>query len=452
MNFTFVDCPGHQSLMKTVIGGSQIIDMMLLVVDINKGFQTQTAECLILAEITRKPLLIVLNKIDTINEDKRKDLIEKMSSKVKKVIDKTEFKGCELVPVSATTRENIDLLIFTMMKYVAEIDLTRDIKSPFIFAFDHCFLIKGSGSVLSGTILQGTVKVNDSILFPMISEERKVKSMQKFRKPVTNASAGDRVAICVTNFNTQNVERGLLCQQKNSLQVTYAVIIKLNKVEYFKRQIETRMKFHCSVGHETTIGKILLFSSDDNSDFDCNSSYSYEDNYDYESSNSKHFFCLIEFNNPVITYENMLLIASKLDTEDSKVCRIAFHGKIKVLNSSSDKNYAETFLHRLKIHKTKSKEGFVQRYVNEREVIVADLFKKDSDLTKFVNMKCELSTGETGMIIGAFGKSAKVRVQFRESLSENTISLLKQLKNDVKVRLCYKKLIFEKNDNKRIFQ
>lgn len=63
LQFTLVDCPGHASLIKTVIGGSHIIDMMILVIDATKGIQTQTSECLIIGEITKKKMIVVLNKV-----------------------------------------------------------------------------------------------------------------------------------------------------------------------------------------------------------------------------------------------------------------------------------------------------------------------------------------------------------------------------------------------------
>lgn len=65
IQFTLVDCPGHASLLKTVVGGAQIMDMMILVVDVTKGIQTQTAECIVLGEITTSHLVVVLNKIGT---------------------------------------------------------------------------------------------------------------------------------------------------------------------------------------------------------------------------------------------------------------------------------------------------------------------------------------------------------------------------------------------------
>ncbi len=78
MQFTLVDCPGHASLIRTIIGGAQIIDVMFLVIDVNKGIQTQTAECLVIGEILTNNMIVVLNKIDLIPEAVRADKIEKV--------------------------------------------------------------------------------------------------------------------------------------------------------------------------------------------------------------------------------------------------------------------------------------------------------------------------------------------------------------------------------------
>ena len=78
VQFTLVDCPGHASLIRTIIGGAQIIDVMFLVIDVNKGIQTQTAECLVIGEILTNNMIVVLNKIDLIPEAVRADKIEKV--------------------------------------------------------------------------------------------------------------------------------------------------------------------------------------------------------------------------------------------------------------------------------------------------------------------------------------------------------------------------------------
>ena len=82
LQFTLVDCPGHASLIRTIIGGAQIIDMMMLVVDVTKGVQTQTAECLVIGEILCEKMIVVLNKIDLLKQEKKQALIDKVREMV----------------------------------------------------------------------------------------------------------------------------------------------------------------------------------------------------------------------------------------------------------------------------------------------------------------------------------------------------------------------------------
>lgn len=98
LQFTLVDCPGHGSLLKTIIGGAQIIDIMLLVVDITKGIQTQTAECIIIAELFVDKLIVVLNKIDMLEDQKQ---IDSKTNALRKVFGKTKFgQDVFMIPVS----------------------------------------------------------------------------------------------------------------------------------------------------------------------------------------------------------------------------------------------------------------------------------------------------------------------------------------------------------------
>lgn len=434
---------------------------MILVVDIQKGIETQTAECLVIGEITRKPLLVVLNKIDTIDETQREKTIEKMMKRIRKLLEQTSFDvSSEIIPVSAKLGVNIEFLRSAIMRYLERIDIERDKQSPLIFAYDHCFAIRGSGTILSGTVLYGEVQVDETLHFPLLKLGRKVKSMQMFKKPVTKAISGDRVGICVTNIDASLLERGLVTTSthKNCLQYVTAVIIKFNRVRYFKKDIKSKSKFHCSVGHETSLGKVTFFSINQKIDeFDQNLQYQYEDVLIYDEKDvhdEKSIFCLVEFESNVICYDNVLLIGSKLDADQTnKSCRIAFHGNITIMNSSlNDKhsNANEAFMSNLKVYKTKTKQGNVQRVVNSHELIATNLFKKDTDRSKFLRMKCRLDTGEVGVIEDSFGLSGKVKITFKDPLEQTTIDLLKANKNDVKVILEFKKSVFNKAKNEMI--
>lgn len=415
--------------------------MMILVVDIQKGFETQTGECLILGEVTGKPMIVVLNKIDIIAEFKRDATIEKVTKKVRKTLEPTVFKSSKIIPVAAANCVNIDRLTEAMVQEVTAMELARDLRAPFIFAFDHCFSIKGSGTVLSGTILQGGIKVNDTIEIPQLKTDRKVKSMQMFKKAVNSGAAGDRLGICITNFDPKQLERGLVCQ-KGCVQPAAVVVLKIQRIHHYKRDIKSRAKFHCSVGHETVMGNVLVFSSTETSNFTWGNSYKHEDVLTEET---KSFFALIEFEHPVMVHDGMLLIGSKLDTEQTNVCRLAFHGRIAIDDSSGDKNYQQSFLPNLKVFKIKSRDGSVQRVVNDFEVITANLFKKETDRSKFVGLKCQLSTGECGTIAGSFGQLSKVRIQFTTPLQPSTLEELKNPKNEIKIFLIFKKFIFDEN-------
>uniref|UniRef100_H2L793 Eukaryotic elongation factor, selenocysteine-tRNA-specific n=1 Tax=Oryzias latipes TaxID=8090 RepID=H2L793_ORYLA len=176
LQFTLVDCPGHASLIRTIIGGAQIIDLMILVVDVVKGMQTQTAECLLIGELTCPRMVVVLNKIDLLPASKRQSAVEKMTKRMHKTLESTRFKECPVIAVAAKpggpdapeaeephgVQELIELL--KKQTYLPKRDPTGDL----LMAVDHCFSIRGQGTVMTGTILQGSVAINDTVEIPVL--------------------------------------------------------------------------------------------------------------------------------------------------------------------------------------------------------------------------------------------------------------------------------------------
>uniref|UniRef100_A0A2L2YM74 Selenocysteine-specific elongation factor n=1 Tax=Parasteatoda tepidariorum TaxID=114398 RepID=A0A2L2YM74_PARTP len=468
LQFTLVDCPGHASLIRTIIGGAQIIDMIMLVVDVTKGIQTQTAECLIIAEITCNHMIVVLNKIDLIAADKREQTIQKMSKKIMKTLEKTKFKDTNIIAVAASPNDTetalgISNLIDTLRSKVF-IPLRSD-KDPFIFAVDHCFAIKGQGTIMTGTILQGCVSVSDLIEIPSIKETRKVKSIQMFKKPVTKAMQGDRVGICVTQFDAKLLERGVICAP-GYMEAVDAAIVSVAKIPYFKGNCTTNSKFHVSILHDTLMAKCSFFGLLD-CDSDCSAdTFNYNLNYVHLDSiepklteekdtkqNAESLFALLHFDRSVILNENSTYIASRLETDiHANLCRLAFHGKILSARKSDTEIFSS-----LKVYNEKMKEGVVDRMVNDYQVIVRDLFKKETNIQIFINLKVTLSTGEAGVIEGSFGQSGKVNVRIPNGLNSGTKSQLSLQKKDktiqnnpIRVTLKFKKFLY--GTKKNIFQ
>ena len=274
IQFTLVDCPGHASLIKTVLGGAQIIDVMMLVVDVNKGIQTQTAECLVVGEITTSELLVVMNKTDMIPSATRVEKIEKMTTKLKNTFKATKFKECVMVPLSARPGGAVDMsaggpepigmdrLISELMKRVETAHLTRIKKNKnqnaFLFAVDHCFPIKGQGTVLTGTVLSGRCAVGDTIEIPNLKLEKKVKSMQMFKRPVQFCERGDRLGMCVAQLDHNLMERGLVAAP-SSIPTFNAAIVTCEKIRFHKQPVGSKMKFHVTVGHQTAMATAEFF-------------------------------------------------------------------------------------------------------------------------------------------------------------------------------------------------
>lgn len=156
---TIVDCPGHASLIRTVLCGSQIIDSIVLVIDASKGIQAQTAECLIVAEIMTNRLIVVVNKIDLLQENHEK--IEAFKRKLSKILENGKFGRSPIVSFSAVNNFGVEELKLEIDKLITIDPIIRNISDSFVFAVDHCFPIKGQGTILTGTVLQGQISINE---------------------------------------------------------------------------------------------------------------------------------------------------------------------------------------------------------------------------------------------------------------------------------------------------
>ncbi|CAF1046233.1 unnamed protein product [Rotaria sordida] len=432
LQITLVDCPGHASLIRTIIGGAQIIDLMLLVIDITKGIQTQTAECLVIGEITCDKMLVVLNKIDLIEETQRQSTIEKMTKRLRKTFEFTKFPQAPVIPCSASSSLNLNELISTLQQHVYIPQ--RSPNGPFIFSVDHCFSIRGQGTVMTGTILSGSVRINDSIEIAALKEVRKVKSMQMFHKPIDRAIQGDRIGICVTQFDPDKLERGLV-STPGIIKIFHGLIIKINKVKHFKHDIESRTKFHITCGHSTVMGKIVLFidhsvNNDNNDQFNYEKEYEAIEQYPTEDSlTNKQIFALVELESPITCQLQSILIGSRLDTDiHVNTCRLAFYGH--ALDGFTDSDYLNKDLsNKLRIYKRKEKIGFVDRLVDDQTIIGKDLFQKETNINIFVNFKVELNpTGDQGFIESSFGQSGKFKVRFMNGLSDEAKQSLSNTK------------------------
>lgn len=446
LQFTFVDCPGHASLIRTVIGGAQIINFMLLVIDVTKGLQAQTLECCVIAQITCPRVIIVLNKIDKLEGSRRDVLVQRMSDKFRKSFSERGLLITAIVPVSAAEQENLEVLRTAMVEAVTPAEEENDPNAAFLFSIDHCFTIRGKGTICTGTVLDGCLRVGDTVQVPQLGAcQRQVKSIEMFREPMQKASKGDRLGVCITQFDSKLVERGILCSP-GSVPYCHCAVIEYHPVDFYKGKIRSRAKYHVSVGHSTVLASITLFKG--SLHFQMDGVYEYAEEIE-EGPADVQYFVILEFEKPILWTPNCLVICSKLDLEpaansNQSSCRLAFYGRIVAGSSSAD--YKTNFLSTVKLYRNKIKVGTIQRVANEREIIVEDFFKKTSNREIFIGLWVNLSTGHTGRIESTFGKTSKVKISLEQDLSGDDLKMIKE----ITVKLEFKKLAF--SENKRIFQ
>ena len=370
-----------------------------------------------------------------------------MKKRLTKTLENTKFSGSPIVAVAAKpdSSEGESLEKSLGMKEMSELLAEqayvpqRNNTGPFLFAVDHCFSVRGQGTVMTGTVLQGSVSLNDNVEIPSMKVVKKVKSMQMFRQPVCKVSQGDRAGICVTQFDPKLLERGLVCHP-SSVPTIFAGIIRVEKIHYYKGSVLSKAKFHVTVGHETVMGKAQFFglpvSVDPPSDvevFDFAQEYLFQDEL-HEGSKGKdeesepevhlqHQYAVLELEKPVTCPNSSLVIGSRLDTDiHLNTCRLAFHGKF--LTMFTEKNFAETILPKLRIFKKKSRVGEVERATDEYSLVGKGLFKKETNISLFSNLKVRLSTGEAGVIEGGFGQSGKFKVRIPAGLSPESLDLM----------------------------
>ena len=474
VQFTLVDCPGHASLIKTIIGGSQIMDTMLLVVDVNKGFQTQTAEGLVVGMLTTNKLVVALNKIDMLPAAGRAEAVEKASQRIRKVLASTPFSGAQIVPVAACAVGRPGT-IFTdeeRASFVAGIDglkraLLRTVDSsiaerraqgssaPFCMAVDHCFSVKGQGTVVTGTVLRGTVTVGSSVEACETGSVHKVKSIQVFHKPVERASVGDRIGMCLLGLDAKAFERGVVAEPA-SIPVAGAFVGLATKISYFKHPCLSKSKFHITIGHSTVLATVHFCrrasaTDADKSKWDGDAEYEYLEQLPAaDEAGGDSTWVIVEFEQPAPCPSGALFIASHLDADKFKnACRLAFHGHVALCYPTVDALHSS-----LRMYTLRSKEGVVERAVDPRTAIAKGLFKKEANFELYVGLKVTVpgyispqATTDTPVLTAkidsAFGKSGKFKIIFDRDVTAKGIT-------GQKIVLTYKKYRFAKHT--KLFQ
>ncbi|MDE2144682.1 MAG: elongation factor Tu [Patescibacteria group bacterium] len=218
-HYAHIDAPGHADYIKNMITGAAQMDGAILVVSAADGPMPQTREHVLLAHQVGVPAIIVfLNKVDMVDD---KELVDLVEAEVRELLKKYEFPGDEVPVVRGSALKALETTsaddpaaqpILELVKYLDEYipEPKRDTDKPFLMPIEDVFSIEGRGTVVTGKIERGSVKVNDEIEIIGLKPTQKtvVTGIEMFNKMLDEGIAGDNVGILLRGLKKEDVQRG----------------------------------------------------------------------------------------------------------------------------------------------------------------------------------------------------------------------------------------------------
>jgi len=227
-HYAHVDCPGHADYIKNMITGAAQMDGAILVVAATDGPMPQTREHILLARQVGVPSIVVfLNKVDLVDDE---ELLELVELEVRELLSQYDFPGDDVPVIHGSALKALESddpdsedakCIFELMdavdSYIPE--PVREIDKPFLMPIEDVFSISGRGTVVTGRIERGIVKVGDEVEIVGLGETKKtvVTGVEMFRKTLDQGQAGDNVGILLRGIKRDEVERGQVVAQPGSI-------------------------------------------------------------------------------------------------------------------------------------------------------------------------------------------------------------------------------------------
>ena len=225
-HYAHVDCPGHADYVKNMITGAAQMDGAIIVVSAADGPMPQTREHILLARQVNVPHLVVfLNKVDQVDDE---ELLELVEMEIRELLDSYDFpgddtpivKGSALAALESTSTDSDDAAFTPINELMEAVDSfipepVRDLDKDFLMSVEDVFTISGRGTVATGQVERGVVKVGEEIEITGIRETQKttVTGVEMFRKELDQGQAGDNVGILLRGVKREDIERGqVICK------------------------------------------------------------------------------------------------------------------------------------------------------------------------------------------------------------------------------------------------
>lgn len=258
-NVGIIDVPGHEKFVKNMLAGAGGIDLVLLVIAADEGVMPQTREHLAICELLKiKTGLVVLTKKDLVDEE----WVQMVSEDVASFLKGTFLEGKPVIPVSSRTGEGIDTLKKAVEKLAEEVE-AKKADGSFLYPIDRVFIMKGFGTVATGTVVSGRVRVDDKIEVLPRGIEGKIRGIQVHNQSSQEAVAGQRAAINLQGIEKSDIRRGEVMGHAGKFKPSYILDASLNLLPDAPHPLKNRQRIRFHLGSCEIMARTVLLDKEE---------------------------------------------------------------------------------------------------------------------------------------------------------------------------------------------
>ncbi|MEA1973938.1 MAG: selenocysteine-specific translation elongation factor [Bacillota bacterium] len=331
-----IDVPGHEKFIKNMLAGISGVDLVLLIVAADESIMPQTKEHIdILRYLDINDGIICITKKDLVEED----FLELVKEDIKDYVKGTIFENAIIVETSTKTLAGIEKLkeiIYEKYKNKKIINSNTDFRMP----IDRAFSIKGLGTIITGTLIEGMINKNDEIeIFPS-NKLSKARGIQVHNEDVLVAHAGQRVAVNIPGIDKKDINRGDIIAPKNAYIETDLIDVEFSTLKTTKRIIENNTRLRLYVGTTEVMCRINILNKENIMPGESVFAQLKLENKIVCKYNDKF---VIRFYSPLETIGGGKILKSK--TSYHKRFRENIINELKILNSGDSYKILENFLY-----------------------------------------------------------------------------------------------------------
>ncbi len=258
-NIGVIDVPGHEKFIKHMLAGIGGIDFVLFVVAADEGIMPQTREHFeILNSLGIDDGIIAVTKTDMVEEEWLEMLLEEVDDYFKGSF----LEGKPVIPVSAATGEGIEELRAEIIAKCDRENKRREEKELFRLPVDRVFTMQGFGTVVTGTLMDGNVRVGDDVVIYPEGTKAKVRGIQTYGKDTDVAVAGQRTAINLSGVSKEDIDRGDVVAYTDAVTVTSMIDAELSIFSSTERVVLNNSRVHLYCGSDEVLCKVILLDRD----------------------------------------------------------------------------------------------------------------------------------------------------------------------------------------------